>query len=447
MNFNKRDYRNDYFGKSLDGGEYTFIVGEFIAKGGNGLVYNVNCEKLNGDYVIKILNQHCQNQPEKRDRFLREVKTVIELNKYFKNKYILNIVDYKLTETLDWYVMPKAICLWDYIINNKIGFKEKYAYILQIAECIKAVHEMQYVHRDIKPQNIFIKDNNIYLSDFGLVWNEDFDSLTKINEGIGPQNTKPPECVKGFAYKKTNMFLGHIDVYEFAKTVWMILTENKMCFSGEYKRERKDIFLTEDTIINNDYDELQTLEPLHEFLELATKDHFDSRPDIDKCYLLLNELIEANKDTEKIKEYNLIALDKKIQITSRPDGYKYLEVFTIATNINLLSSMFYIYLPQYSIKILINDCQVINKDLKIINIIDDRNNEYLIKVHKLEINYGYDKKRNKLINNINLDIESIELENINGYENVENLEIFPGILFNNQKIFLNKDTVIEFVKK
>ena len=53
MNFNKRDYRNDYFGKSLDGGEYTFIVGEFIAKGGNGLVYNVNCEKLNGDYVIK----------------------------------------------------------------------------------------------------------------------------------------------------------------------------------------------------------------------------------------------------------------------------------------------------------------------------------------------------------------------------------------------------------
>ena len=134
--------------------------------------------------------------------------------------------------------------------------------------------------------------------------------------------------------------------------------------NGEFVVE--DIFLTEDTIINNDYDELQTLEPLHEFLELATKDHFDSRPDIGKCYLLLNELIEANKDTEKIKEYNLIALDKKIQITSRPDGYKYLEVFTIATNINLLSSMFYIYLPQYSIKILINDCQVINKDLMII---------------------------------------------------------------------------------
>ena len=109
--------------------------------------------------------------------------------------------------------------------------------------------------------------------------------------------------------------------------------------------------------------------------------------------------------------------------------------------------MFYIYLPQYSIRILINDCQVINKDLMIINIIDDRNNEYLIKVHKLEINYGYDQERNKLINNINLDIENIELENINGYENVEDLEIFPGILFNNQKIFLNKDTVIEFVKK
>lgn len=447
MNFNKRDYRNDYVGKSLSGEKYTFKVGKFIAEGGNGLVYEISSRDLDGDYVMKILNKYCKNKSDKQERFLREVKTVIKLNKDFNNKYVLNIIDYKLTKTLDWYVMPKAICLWDYIIYNKIGFKEKYAYILQIAECIKAVHEMQYVHRDIKPQNIFIKDDTIYLSDFGLVWNEDFDSLTKINEGIGPQNTKPPECVKGFAYQKTNIFLGYIDIYEFAKTVWMILTENKMCFSGEYKRERKDIFLTEDTIINNDYDELQTLEPLHEFLELATKDHFDSRPDIDKCCLLLKELIETNKDDEKIKEYKLIALNKEIQIASEPDCCKYLDVFAIVRNINLLSSMFFICLPQYGIKILINNCQVINKDLMIINIIDDKNNEYLIKVNKLEINYDNIQKISKVINSIILDIENIELENSNGYDDIENLEIIPGISFYDKKIFLTKNTIIKFLKK
>ena len=241
--------------------------------------------------------------------------------------------------------------------------------------------------------------------------------------------------------------MGYIDIYEFAKTVWMILTENKMCFSGEYKRERKDIFLTEDTIINNDYDELQTLEPLHEFLELATKDHFDSRPDIDKCCLLLKELIETNKDDEKIKEYKLIALNKEIQIASEPDCCKYLDVFAIVRNINLLSSMFFICLPQYGIKILINNCQVINKDLMIINIIDDKNNEYLIKVNKLEINYDNIQKISKVINSIILDIENIELENSNGYDDIENLEIIPGISFYDKKIFLTKNTIIKFLKK
>lgn len=244
---------------------------------------------------------------------------------------------------------------------------------------------------------------------------------------------------------KTNIFLGYIDVYEFAKTVWMILTEKRFCFSGEYNRERKDIFLTESAIVNNDYTELETLEPLHEFLELSTKDNIFNRPDINRCYFLLNELIEANKSAEKIKKYNLIGLGKDIKINSKPDGYKYFNLFEIVKNIKAISNIFFVELPQYNIKISITDCIVKNEELRIIGIIDDLNNEYLIGVNKLEINY--DCKEDKEIDNVVLDINNIELEIYNGYENIENLQIFPGILFNNRKIFLNINTIIKFSKK
>ena len=46
MNFNKRDYRNDYVRKSLRGEKYTFKVGKFIAEGGNGLVYEISSRDL-----------------------------------------------------------------------------------------------------------------------------------------------------------------------------------------------------------------------------------------------------------------------------------------------------------------------------------------------------------------------------------------------------------------
>ena len=34
-------------------------------------------------------------------------------------------------------------------------------------QSIKSLHELGYIHRDIKPDNFRVKDNKIYLVDFG----------------------------------------------------------------------------------------------------------------------------------------------------------------------------------------------------------------------------------------------------------------------------------------
>jgi serine/threonine-protein kinase len=79
-------------------------------------------------------------------RFKDEINTLEHLSK-FKNPYVVPLIDYNTSDDgLYWYVMP---------IGKTIG--------------IKSIHDLNYYHRDIKPNNILIVEDEIKLADFGLV--------------------------------------------------------------------------------------------------------------------------------------------------------------------------------------------------------------------------------------------------------------------------------------
>lgn len=84
-------------------------------------------------------------------------------------------------------------------------------YIAETAEAINSVHDMDYIHRDLKPDNVLIsKDGHIKLTDFGLckaVDNDQSSLITKYEEAAGggelkETDLKPQKPEKGKRHRK-----------------------------------------------------------------------------------------------------------------------------------------------------------------------------------------------------------------------------------------------------
>ncbi|TNV81811.1 hypothetical protein FGO68_gene6653 [Halteria grandinella] len=115
------------------------------------------------------------------------------------------VTEYVNGQTLDKYVKEKAAKLQ----KDKTEDKRKdlaiatFKIFPQILDSLREFHSFQLIHRDIKPQNIMIKeDSSVLLIDFGTVINY------KLRNGnhIEPQNGKP--CIGSALFASQNTHLG-----------------------------------------------------------------------------------------------------------------------------------------------------------------------------------------------------------------------------------------------
>jgi serine/threonine protein kinase len=115
-----------------------------------------------------------------------------------------------------------------YVHKKSFTWAQKQCIILQLAEALNYVHSHSILHRDIKSQNILLKDDSaVLLTDFELA-----DSIAAIHEGelasgrtrqgrtIGTLVTMAPEILlnRGVNTKKDFVYTFSSDVYAFAVT-------------------------------------------------------------------------------------------------------------------------------------------------------------------------------------------------------------------------------------
>lgn len=99
--------------------------------------------------------------------------------------------------TLVYYVMENAESdLERHLQENDFDMHGKIELMRQAVGCIRALHDINFRHRDLKPDNIFVVNGQLKVGDLGLIEMADLDySLDGTREKIGPSGFLSPEAV------------------------------------------------------------------------------------------------------------------------------------------------------------------------------------------------------------------------------------------------------------
>ena len=91
--------------------------------------------------------------------------------------------------------------------------------IYQLSDALQHAHQHGVIHRDVKPQNVMIKnDGSVKLADFGIALINNAPQITQKDTVMGSVHYMAPEVAKG------NPATPRSDVYSLGITMFEILT-------------------------------------------------------------------------------------------------------------------------------------------------------------------------------------------------------------------------------
>jgi serine/threonine protein kinase len=176
-------------------GRYHIL--EQLGEGGMAIVYKAYDTRLERNVALKVLrtDQFVPAQLQMvLQRFEREAKSLAKL----KHTNIVNILDFGEHEGMPFLVMEY---LPGGTLKQKLGhvipWEEAIHTLLPVAHGLSYAHQHGVIHRDVKPANILIDQNEVpILTDFGiakLLEGADGHTLTGSGVGIGTPEYMAPE--------------------------------------------------------------------------------------------------------------------------------------------------------------------------------------------------------------------------------------------------------------
>jgi len=157
-----------------------------LGAGGMGEVYRARDTKLDRDVAVKVLPERLAEDPDALSRFEREAKAVAALS----HPNILSIFDFGTQDGVAYAAMEllEGETLRGKLDAGPIAQKQAVDYALQIAKGLSAAHERGVVHRDLKPDNLFVsRDGHVKILDFGLALRRSLDATGREQTAAGQQ--------------------------------------------------------------------------------------------------------------------------------------------------------------------------------------------------------------------------------------------------------------------
>ena len=204
-----------------------FEIVRLLGAGGMGAVYLASDPRLRREVAIKVLPPAFSSDPERLRRFEQEALAVARL----AHPHIVAVHDvgmhdgspYMVTELLEGETLRQKLD------GRPLPFRRALDYAIQIARGLAAAHDRGIVHRDIKPDNLFVTRDGVKILDFGLAKLTDADTETGATaatltvHGFGPLGTAAymsPEQARGVrADHRADLFSLGVVLYEMVSGV------------------------------------------------------------------------------------------------------------------------------------------------------------------------------------------------------------------------------------
>lgn len=189
-----------------------------IGQGGMADVYLAFDQILNREVAIKVLRDKLAEDPVTLVRFQREASAASKLS----HPNVVDIYDVGESEGYHYIVMEyvRGRTLKQLISQRgALDYHEAIGIMHQLTSAIVTAHAHHIIHRDIKPQNVLVKDDGtVKITDFGLAIANDAVQLTYYNTVMGSAHYLAPETAQG---KEPN---GQIDIYSLGIVFYELLT-------------------------------------------------------------------------------------------------------------------------------------------------------------------------------------------------------------------------------
>ena len=288
-------------GDTVLGNRYEII--RKIGDGGMAFVYEAKDRLLNRTVAVKVLRPEFVDDDEFLGKFKREAEAVASLS----HQNIVNVYDvgedsrvhYIVMEFIDGQNLKE-------IIKNE-GTLDEYTALditKQIAMALSAAHRKGIVHRDIKPHNILIsnEDRIVKVADFGIAKAVSNSTMTNIGSIIGSVHYFSPEQAKG------KFVTSNADLYSLGIVLYEMLI-GKVPFRGDspisiaLQHINDEIEFTADEKVNIPQS-VRTI--IKKLTEKSAVNRYQSAEELIEDI----EYIEKNIDLDFIKEYDNYATQK-----------------------------------------------------------------------------------------------------------------------------------------
>lgn len=191
-----------------------YRIERLVGNGGMANVYQAYDEILKRHVAIKILRTEFSHDEQFIRRFEREAHAATSLN----HPNIVAVYDVGEEDSIYYIVMEfiDGMTLKTYCEGRPLAINKAVEIISQICDAIDHAHAHRIIHRDIKPQNMLVReDGTVKVTDFGIAVAMSNATLTHTMSVLGSVHYFSPEQAKGkFADEKSDIYSLGAVLYE-----------------------------------------------------------------------------------------------------------------------------------------------------------------------------------------------------------------------------------------